>query len=318
MTRPEHGKPVRTTEQRQLDKRLLSAKDSGHVRRLLARGADPDARDRDGEPVLFAHLDPINLAITQALLEGGANPKTEYLRRSPIHHVISGGMTNHPPTQVIADAIRLLIRHGADASATSTIRAVSENTVSNDRITPMHLLNQRTAELGKILHDGGADLAVKTNGNISAWQSWLMAATDTVWHTQAFGLIFATINPNTPVNPIARRRTGDLSNMEIPAWADARDAEQALLFAMHPETHIEEQWLRFISEREILQIYQKALTVQFKTSIQEQENKINPKQRDTAAIPGTAADMPDRDGNNELGQPEKNGKPGAPNSRVRT
>ena len=94
------------------------------IRELLALGADPDGDDGDGFPPLFAALCGLRpqpgapgradaLEVLTVLLEHGANPDGRGINDwTPLHMAVS---------QASADAIRLLLAHGADPALRTRI-----------------------------------------------------------------------------------------------------------------------------------------------------------------------------------------------------
>ncbi|HSS39791.1 MAG TPA: ankyrin repeat domain-containing protein [Polyangia bacterium] len=101
--------PISSEERRALDQQMVQAAfvcDLMRVRTLLARGADPDARDEDGRTPLFSALLGGSVALLGLLLESKANVNARDTRGATALHVAA--------EEVLPEAATLLIGRGAD------------------------------------------------------------------------------------------------------------------------------------------------------------------------------------------------------------
>ncbi|MCA8923863.1 MAG: ankyrin repeat domain-containing protein, partial [Planctomycetes bacterium] len=104
------GLPPATTYEHELHRTpLMFAAEAGHadvVARLIAAGADPNARDADGHTPLIYAAGEGQLAVTRALLAAGADPLLAGQRgESPLHHAVLEGHL---------ELVRLLCDRGVD------------------------------------------------------------------------------------------------------------------------------------------------------------------------------------------------------------
>lgn len=87
------------------------AGDVDEVRRLIAAGADVDAKSEFGGTALMAAAERAHVEVVRLLLEAGADPsRADYLGNAPLHWAAVRGP---------AESVRLLITHGADVNAGS-------------------------------------------------------------------------------------------------------------------------------------------------------------------------------------------------------
>lgn len=98
-------------KRKKLPKRLAAAAGDGHVgllRRLLAQGADPDARDPGGATPLYLAAVQGEYRCAELLLAAGASPDTESRGwRGGLPLAAAAAKANLP-------LVELLLRHGAD------------------------------------------------------------------------------------------------------------------------------------------------------------------------------------------------------------
>ena len=103
--------PISSEERRALDQQMAQAAfvcDLIRVRTLLARGADPDARDEDGRTPLFSAVLGGSVALLGLLLESKADVNARDSRGATALHVAA--------EEVLPEAATLLIGRGADVT----------------------------------------------------------------------------------------------------------------------------------------------------------------------------------------------------------
>ena len=104
--------PMTTEERRALDQQMVEAAfvcDLVRVRTLLARGADPNARDEDGRTPLFSAVLGGSVALLGLLLESRADVNARDGRGATALHVAA--------EEVLFEAATLLVGRGADVNA---------------------------------------------------------------------------------------------------------------------------------------------------------------------------------------------------------
>jgi uncharacterized protein len=103
--------PISSEERRALDKQMAEAAfvcDLMRVRTLLARGADPDARDADGRTPLFSAVLGGSVALLGLLLESRADVNARDEHGMTALHIAA--------EEVLPEAATLLIGRGGDVS----------------------------------------------------------------------------------------------------------------------------------------------------------------------------------------------------------
>ena len=128
----------------------IGAGDTGKVRQLLDRGANPNALGADGQPVLWhaTHLgDPgpevTNVEVVQALLDAGADPNTRLYNTSVLEDAVLAQAFWGGNTEVV----RMLLDAGADP-----------NTLDEDNIPVLaRAVQLHENETVGLLLDAGAD-----------------------------------------------------------------------------------------------------------------------------------------------------------------
>ena len=101
--------PISSEERRALDQQIVQAAfvcDLMRVRTLLARGANPDARDEDGRTPIFSALLGGSVALLGLLLESKADVNARDSLGATALHVAA--------EEVLPEAATLLIGRGAD------------------------------------------------------------------------------------------------------------------------------------------------------------------------------------------------------------
>ncbi|MES1206506.1 MAG: ankyrin repeat domain-containing protein [Pseudomonadota bacterium] len=101
--------PISNEERRALDQQMVQAAfvcDLMRVRTLLARGADPDARDEDGRTPIFSALLGGSVALLGLLLESRADVNARDGRGATALHLAA--------EEVLPEAATLLIGRDAD------------------------------------------------------------------------------------------------------------------------------------------------------------------------------------------------------------
>jgi ankyrin repeat protein len=104
--------PISSEERRALDQQMVEAAfvcDLVRVRTLLARGADPNARDEDGRTPLFSAVLGGSVALLGLLLESRADVNARDARGATALHVAA--------EEVLPEAATLLVGRGADVNA---------------------------------------------------------------------------------------------------------------------------------------------------------------------------------------------------------
>jgi ankyrin repeat protein len=104
--------PISREERRALDQQMVEAAfvcDLLRVRTLLARGADPNARDEDGRTPLFSAVLGGSIALLGLLLESKADVNARDETEATVLHVAA--------EEVLPEAASLLIARGADVNA---------------------------------------------------------------------------------------------------------------------------------------------------------------------------------------------------------
>jgi len=104
--------PISQEERRALDQQLAEAAfvcDLMRVRTLLARGADPNARDAEGRTPIFSAVLGGSVALLGLLLETKADVNARDQRGATALHVAA--------EEVVPEAATLLIGRGADVNA---------------------------------------------------------------------------------------------------------------------------------------------------------------------------------------------------------
>lgn len=104
--------PISREERLALDKQMVEAAfvcDLVRVRTLLARGADPNARDEDGRTPVFSAVLGGSVALLGLLLESKADVNAKDQRGSTALHLAA--------EEVVPEAATLLIGRGADVNA---------------------------------------------------------------------------------------------------------------------------------------------------------------------------------------------------------
>jgi ankyrin repeat protein len=135
--------PITGEERRLLDAQMVEAAfvcDLLRVRTLLARGADPNARDEDGRTPLFSAVLGGSVALLGLLLESKADVNAHDGRGATALHVAA--------EEVLPEAASLLIARGADVNAQD-----------DDGNTPLGLAVRSARgryEVVRLLLDGGA------------------------------------------------------------------------------------------------------------------------------------------------------------------
>ena len=149
-----------------------------NVNRLIAMGADPNSRDKDGRNIFAWVSRP---SVTKVLLDAGADPNTVLDVNDP-KKVLAIHLKDIP------ESIKVLVEGGADIHARDAngntalhgktdpefIRAYLEagadpNAQNSEGDAPLHVLpmNEKGFAAGRILAYNGADLDLKNNkGNI--------------------------------------------------------------------------------------------------------------------------------------------------------
>ena len=103
--------PISSEERRALDQQMAQAAfvcDLMRVRTLLARGADPDARDEDGRTPIFSAVLGGSVALLGLLLESKADVNARDTRGATALHIAA--------EEVLPEAATLLIGRGADVN----------------------------------------------------------------------------------------------------------------------------------------------------------------------------------------------------------
>ncbi|MFP3020595.1 MAG: ankyrin repeat domain-containing protein [Wolbachia sp.] len=108
-----HDNVEQYLKQVQLDKKLLTAMegvDLNEVRGLIAKGANIDTKDKDGNTLLYSAAEMGDLDRIKFLLDNGANIETENgeYQATPLH----GAVENYR-----LDAVKLLLSRGANVNA---------------------------------------------------------------------------------------------------------------------------------------------------------------------------------------------------------
>src|SRR6188768_73316 len=104
--------PINSEERKALDQQMVEAAfvcDLLRVRTLLARGADPNARDEEGRTPLFSAVLGGSLALLGLLLESKADVNARDAHGSTALHIAA--------EEVLPEAAALLIGRGADVNA---------------------------------------------------------------------------------------------------------------------------------------------------------------------------------------------------------
>lgn len=104
--------PISNEERRALDQQLVEAAfvcDLMRVRTLLARGADPNARDEEGRTPIFSAVLGGSVALLGLLLETKADVNARDERGATALHIAA--------EEVVPEAATLLIGRGADVNA---------------------------------------------------------------------------------------------------------------------------------------------------------------------------------------------------------
>jgi len=104
--------PISNEERRALDQQLVEAAfvcDLMRVRTLLARGADPNARDPEGRTPIFSAVLGGSVALLGLLLETKADVNARDERGATALHIAA--------EEVLPEAATLLIGRGADVNA---------------------------------------------------------------------------------------------------------------------------------------------------------------------------------------------------------
>ncbi|HXU65526.1 MAG TPA: ankyrin repeat domain-containing protein [Polyangia bacterium] len=104
--------PISNEERRALDQQLVEAAfvcDLMRVRTLLARGADPNARDPEGRTPIFSAVLGGSVALLGLLLETKADVNARDERGATALHIAA--------EEVVPEAATLLIGRGADVNA---------------------------------------------------------------------------------------------------------------------------------------------------------------------------------------------------------
>lgn len=160
-------------------------RDARRVRTLIARGADPNAKNKDGEPALYTAVFWSRREVVDVLLAGGADPNAKNkdgetsfamaMRRSEseiVDALLVGGADAHATD----DKMQTLLHHAADRHCVPVVACLLKhgaNPTLPDEIgmTPLHLCVQGARGLDapdeivsviKLLADHGADVNART------------------------------------------------------------------------------------------------------------------------------------------------------------
>lgn len=203
---------------------------------LLDQGANPDASNEFGDPVFLAEA--WGLDAVKAFIRNGVNIRAVTATGWQILHVLGnrdGSQMSHAELEAIA---RCALDAGADYEA--------RNNTGN---TPLHTTATKRHGLWNMLVDAGADMAARNGFGAQAWQLRLDAAWSTAETSEWLGKILRHIDPNSMTVVIRRgNETDKMPEGEVPAWATARGETEARIFAEHPATELDEQWLPSIMD----------------------------------------------------------------------
>ncbi|RQP25726.1 ankyrin repeat domain-containing protein [Piscinibacter terrae] len=103
------------------------------LRLLVEHGADPNQRDRDGDPPLIEAVRTHNLATAELLVQLGADPNAPRSSTEPssLMHLVSGCGQHRPCTADTLRIIEFMMAHGADPNGRAQ--------AGGDCITPLDM-----------------------------------------------------------------------------------------------------------------------------------------------------------------------------------
>ncbi len=147
--------------------------------RCLDAGADPNARDGEGQMLLHRALENRNPEVTALLLDAGADPNAAGLGGPPLMRVIwlNSRRYSSPDPAIASELVRLLLAAGADPNGDRSRTG-----------TPLHsAASQGAAELVGMLLEAGAD----PNPPTRRWETSPLAAATRSGHTEVIRLLEA-------------------------------------------------------------------------------------------------------------------------------